>query len=166
MLTLEPTRKGAMLDLVLTNQERLVSNVKHKGSFGCSDHEMVEFKILRVSKRVCNKLATLDSSRADFELFRKQLGRVTWENKYRGGKRGLKKLVSVQGPSPPCPEALHLERKEGRQGCQEDGSTRSSWKHKKKVCREWKQEHVTREDYKGAVQAARDQVSKLNSRQN
>ena len=37
----EPMRKGAMLDLVLTNQEEVVSNMKLKDSLGCSDHEMV-----------------------------------------------------------------------------------------------------------------------------
>ena len=26
----EPTRKGAILDLILTNKERVVSNAKHK----------------------------------------------------------------------------------------------------------------------------------------
>ena len=47
----EPMRKGAM--------EGLVSNVNLQGSLGCSDHKMVEFKILRVSERVCSKLASL-----------------------------------------------------------------------------------------------------------
>ncbi len=41
-VTEEPTRRGAMLDLVLTNKEGLVGNVELKGSLGCSDHEMVE----------------------------------------------------------------------------------------------------------------------------
>ncbi|XP_009697831.1 PREDICTED: sentrin-specific protease 7-like, partial [Cariama cristata] len=36
----ELTRRGAMLDLVLTNKEGLVGNVKLKGNLGCSDHEM------------------------------------------------------------------------------------------------------------------------------
>jgi len=40
----EPTRRGAMLHLVLTNNERLVGNVKIKGSLGCSDHQMAEFQ--------------------------------------------------------------------------------------------------------------------------
>ena len=39
-------RKGAMLDLVLTNEEGLVSNVKLKGSLGCSDQEIVELESL------------------------------------------------------------------------------------------------------------------------
>ena len=34
------------LDLVLTNKEGLVGHVKVGGSLGCSDHEMVEFRIL------------------------------------------------------------------------------------------------------------------------
>ncbi|GAB0183586.1 hypothetical protein GRJ2_000823900 [Grus japonensis] len=53
-VTEKPTRRGAMLDLVLTNKEGLVGNVKLKGSLGCSDHEMVEFKILRAARRACS----------------------------------------------------------------------------------------------------------------
>ncbi|PKU33645.1 glycerol kinase [Limosa lapponica baueri] len=69
-VTEEPTRRGAMLDLVLTNKEGLVGNVKLKGSLGCSDHETVEFKILRVVRRVHSKLTTLDFRRTDFGLFK------------------------------------------------------------------------------------------------
>jgi len=72
----EPTRRGAMPDLVLTNKEELVGNVKLKSSLGCSDHEMVEFRILRAVRRVHSRLTTLDFRRADFGLFRDLLGRV------------------------------------------------------------------------------------------
>ena len=58
--------------------------MKLKGSLGCSDHRMVEFKILRESKRMHSKLATLDFRRADFELFREVFGRVTWEKALEG----------------------------------------------------------------------------------
>jgi len=51
-------KKGAMLDLVLINEDGLVSNMTLKGSLDYSDHEMMEFKILRVSKRACSKLAS------------------------------------------------------------------------------------------------------------
>jgi len=51
--------------------------MKLKGSLGCSDHRMVEFKILRASKRMHSKLATLDFRRADFDLFRELFSRVT-----------------------------------------------------------------------------------------
>ncbi|PKU31919.1 hypothetical protein llap_17778 [Limosa lapponica baueri] len=57
-----------MLDLVLTNKEGLARNVKLKGSLGCSDHEMVEFQIVRAARRVHSKLTTLDFRRADFGL--------------------------------------------------------------------------------------------------
>jgi len=43
-VTEEPTRRGAMLDLVLSSKEGLVGDVKLKGSLGCSDPEMVEFQ--------------------------------------------------------------------------------------------------------------------------
>ncbi|GAB0187276.1 hypothetical protein GRJ2_001192900 [Grus japonensis] len=55
----EPTRRGAMLDLILTQEEGLVGNVKLKGSLGCSDHEMVEFKTLREARGAHSKLTTL-----------------------------------------------------------------------------------------------------------
>jgi len=75
-------RRGAMLDLVLTNKEGLVGNVKVKGSLGCSDHRMVEFKILRAVRRVHSKLATLDFRRADG--LKDLLGRIPWDKALEG----------------------------------------------------------------------------------
>ncbi|GAB0176508.1 hypothetical protein GRJ2_000116000 [Grus japonensis] len=72
----ELTRRGAMLDLILTNKEGLVGDVKLKGSLGCSDHEMVEFRILRAARRAHSKLTTLDFRGADFGLFRDLPGSV------------------------------------------------------------------------------------------
>jgi len=72
-------KRGAMLDLVLTNKEGLVGNVKLKGTLGCSDHEMVVFKILSAARRAHRKLTTLNVRRADFGLFRDLLSRVLWE---------------------------------------------------------------------------------------
>ncbi|GAB0186157.1 hypothetical protein GRJ2_001081000 [Grus japonensis] len=78
-----------MLDLVLTNKEELVRNVKLKGSLGCSDHEVVEFKTFRAVRRVHSKLTTLDFRRAEFGLFRDLLGRLQWDKALEG--RGSKK---------------------------------------------------------------------------
>ncbi|KAF4804031.1 hypothetical protein TURU_011235 [Turdus rufiventris] len=47
----EPTRSCAMLEIVLTNKEGLVENVKLKGTLGYSDHEMVEFSNLMATGR-------------------------------------------------------------------------------------------------------------------
>ena len=41
----EPTRKGALLDLLLVNREGLLGEVAIGGRLGHSDHEVVEFKI-------------------------------------------------------------------------------------------------------------------------
>jgi len=56
-----------------------VRNVKLKGSLGCSDHEMVEFKILRAARRAHSKLTAWDFMRADPGLLRDLLGRVPWD---------------------------------------------------------------------------------------
>jgi len=70
-----PTRSSAILDLVLTKKEGLVGNGKLKGSHGCSDYEMVEFKILRA--RI---LTALHFRRAEFGLSMDLLGRVPRDN--------------------------------------------------------------------------------------
>jgi len=82
-----------MLDLVLTNKEGLLGNVKVKGGLGCSDHKMVEFKILRAVRRVCSKLTTLDFRRADFGVLRDLLGRTPWDKALEG--RGAHESWSV-----------------------------------------------------------------------
>ncbi|PKU37033.1 dtw domain-containing protein 2 [Limosa lapponica baueri] len=74
----EPMRRGAMLDLILTNKEGLVGNVKLKGSLGCSDHKVVEFKIFKASRMGHSKLTTLDFRRADLGLLRDLLGRKVY----------------------------------------------------------------------------------------
>uniref|UniRef100_A0A8B9PPT3 Ig-like domain-containing protein n=1 Tax=Apteryx owenii TaxID=8824 RepID=A0A8B9PPT3_APTOW len=45
-VVVEPTRRGVLLDLIVTKKEGVVEDVKVGGSLGCSDHEMVEFRIL------------------------------------------------------------------------------------------------------------------------
>jgi len=75
-VTKEPIKRGSMLDLILINKEGLVGNVKLKGRFGCTDHEMVKFKILRAVRRAHSKLTTLDFRRTDYGRFRDLLGRV------------------------------------------------------------------------------------------
>ncbi|GAB0176996.1 hypothetical protein GRJ2_000164800 [Grus japonensis] len=78
----ESTRRGAMLDLVLSNKEGLVGDVKLKGSLGCSDHKMME--ILRAARRVHSKITALAFRRADFGLFRDLLGRIPWDKVLEG----------------------------------------------------------------------------------
>ncbi|PKU48920.1 rna-directed dna polymerase from mobile element jockey-like [Limosa lapponica baueri] len=80
---IEQLMRGSMLDLVLTNKEGLVGNVKLKGSLGYRDHEIVECKILRAARRAHSKLTTLDFWTADFDSS-DLLGRVPWDKALEG----------------------------------------------------------------------------------
>ena len=75
----EPTREGALLDLLFANRERLVGDVTVVGRLGHSDHKMIEFLIIGEVRRGVSRTATLDLQRADFGLFRRLIGRVPWE---------------------------------------------------------------------------------------
>ena len=72
-------QKGALLDLILTSKEGLVRIVKVKGSLGCSDHEIMEFRILREGNQAKSRIITLDFRIAGFDLFRDLLERVPWD---------------------------------------------------------------------------------------
>ena len=67
----EPKRKGSLLDLILTNKDGLVEDVRVGGRLGCSDHEMVEFRILHGGSRAISSIKTLDLRRANFGLFKR-----------------------------------------------------------------------------------------------
>ncbi|KAK4818855.1 hypothetical protein QYF61_020074 [Mycteria americana] len=78
-LVSEPTREGAPLDLLFMNREGLVSHVMVGGCLGQSDHEMIEFLLLREVRRGVSRTATLEFRRVDFGLFRRLVDRVPWE---------------------------------------------------------------------------------------
>ena len=50
-----PTRKEALLDLLVTNRESLLCNISVSDSLGCSDHNIVEFGILLSMLKVTSK---------------------------------------------------------------------------------------------------------------
>jgi len=52
--------------------------VKAGGRLGCSDHEMVEFRIVHGGSRAISRIKTLDLRRANFGLFRDLLGGIPW----------------------------------------------------------------------------------------
>jgi len=80
----EPKRRGALLDLVLTNKEGLVENVKAGGSLGSSDHEMVNFRILHGRNRAISRITALEFRRAIFGLFKELLGGILWARALEG----------------------------------------------------------------------------------
>jgi len=81
-----PMSRDAVLDLVLINKLGLVGNSNPKGSFGCSDHKEVWFRILRAAREAQSKLTTMDFMSTDFGLFRDLLSRVPW-HKFLEGRR-------------------------------------------------------------------------------
>jgi len=115
----EPTRKVALLDLVLTNKERLVEDVKVGGRLGCSDPEMVEFRILRGGSRAISRIKTLDFRRANFGLFKDLLGGIPWVRALEG--RGVQecwslfKITSSALRSDASPGERNLEKEAGDQ---------------------------------------------------
>lgn len=51
-MTEDPTRSSGLLDLIDTNKEGLVGNVKVKGSLGCNNHKRGEFRNMKAGRRV------------------------------------------------------------------------------------------------------------------
>jgi len=61
-----------------------VEDVKAGGRLGCSDHEMVEFRILRGGSRAISRIKTLDLRRANIALFKELLGGIPWARALEG----------------------------------------------------------------------------------
>lgn len=62
-------RRDVILDLVLTDQEGLIGDVK-VGGLCCSDYEMIECRILRGGRKTTSRIAVVDSSKTSFGLFK------------------------------------------------------------------------------------------------
>lgn len=67
-LVREPTREGALLELLFVNREGLISNMMAGGRLGHSNHEMIAFLILGEVRRVVCRTATVDFWRADWPV--------------------------------------------------------------------------------------------------
>lgn len=69
----ELTRRGALLDLIVTNKERLLRDVKVRGSLAPNDME--GFRIWRG----WSWIPTLDLRKGDFGLFSDMFERILWD---------------------------------------------------------------------------------------
>lgn len=75
-------RVGPLLNMIFTDKEDTVEDVKVREPPGCTHWEMVEFRIQRKGNKAKNRITTLDlrllyfASRANFVLFRNLLGRL------------------------------------------------------------------------------------------
>lgn len=82
--------KGVLLDLVLKIQEELVEDTKVGGSLGCSDHEMVEIRILH---RVIRSTRTLNFQKANLSLFKDLFIGIPWVR--APGENGIQETSSI-----------------------------------------------------------------------
>ena len=55
-----------------------MEDVKVGGRLGCSDHEIVQFRILRGGSKAISRIKNLDLRRANFGLFKELLGGIPW----------------------------------------------------------------------------------------
>ncbi|PKU29819.1 rna-directed dna polymerase from mobile element jockey-like [Limosa lapponica baueri] len=84
------------------------------GSLGCTDHEMVELRILRGGNKANGRITTPNFRRADFSLCRDLLGRIPWETVLES-RGGLGDLFDIQGPPHPSSRMVHHNEQEIKQ---------------------------------------------------
>lgn len=112
-LVKEPTRKRALLDLLLVNREGL-GDVTDGRSLGSSDHEIVEFLVLREIRSMgVVRMDTLVFCRTDFGLCRRLFDRIPWEAilKDRAAEKDCKGFKGTGAGHPYVPKDK-LPRKE------------------------------------------------------
>ncbi|PKU30367.1 rna-directed dna polymerase from mobile element jockey- hypothetical protein [Limosa lapponica baueri] len=159
----EATRTGVLLDLVLTNKEGLVEDMKVGGNLGCSDHGETEFRIVGSMSKTTSRIVTLGFRRANFDPFKKLLGEIPWVRTLEGsGAReswSIFKHRFLQAQDQCIPKS----KKSGK------GSRRPAWlsrellkklKWKKEVYSAWKKGLTTWDDCKNAVRVCRDEMRK------
>lgn len=148
-------RTGVILDLVLTSKERLVGNVKPKGSLGCSEHEIVELKIPKAVRRVCNSPAILDIRSEDFGTS------ATCLIKHHAIRHCREEEPKKAGWCSRIPSFKLRSSAFQQGGSQAETPERDLWmnkefldklKHKKEAYSGWKQEQAACEECKQIVQ--------------
>ena len=75
----EPTRDNAILDLIFSNEEHLVSDVTVGDTLGTSDHNIVRFSLNFSMNLVKNTVLIPDFSKANMKEFVDELNLVDWD---------------------------------------------------------------------------------------
>jgi len=65
-----PTRGDAVVDLLLTNVNELIGDIRIRNCLGCRDHTMVESMLHRDKRQAKSKIRMLSFRKAYFQLFR------------------------------------------------------------------------------------------------
>jgi len=96
-----PTRKGAILDLVLGNELRQVIDVSVGDHFGNSDHNSISFKIV-VENKSSPRVKVLNWGKANYDSIRQELGNVDWGWLFEGKSTSDMLVVNNSGQVCPC----------------------------------------------------------------
>jgi len=80
----EPTRHGALLDLVNSSDPSLIDEVKVLSQFGSSDHSLLQWSVNLASEHSEYARECLDYSKADFDGIRSQLRDIDWDYELTG----------------------------------------------------------------------------------
>jgi len=149
--------------MALTNKGGLAEDVKAGGSLGCSDHEMVEFRILHGRSRVISRITPLDFRRTKFGLFMDLLGGIPWVRALEG--KGVQECWLLFKH-----HFLHAQDRCTPLGKQSNkGDRRPIWmrkellaklKWKRMVLGRCKEEQATWEEYRNIVRACREETRK------
>jgi len=140
-----------------------VEDVKVDGRLGCSDHEMVEFRILHGGRRVISRIKTLDLRRANVDLFKELLGGIPWARALEG--RGLQECWSLfkhhfLHAQERCIPLRKKSSKGGRRPAWLNKELLAEIRCKRKVQGMWKEGQDTWEEYRNVVRACRDATRK------
>jgi len=144
------------LTFVLMNKEGLVEDVKVGGRLGCSDHEMMNFRILHGGSRAIRRIQTLDFRRTNYGLFKELLGGIPWLRALEG--RGVQEWWSLLKhhflhAQEWCIPVRRISRKAGRRTGWMSKELLSEFRWKRKVHGMWKEGQATWEEYKEFCQS-------------
>lgn len=81
----EATRKGSILDLVITSEPEMIDAVSVLGRLGNSDHNILEWNVyLGPSLPLSDDRSCPDYAKADYDAIRQALGAVDWTHLLQG----------------------------------------------------------------------------------
>ena len=80
----QPTRHGAILDLVLSDNRSLVTEVEICEGLGNSDHNKVMFNVALENKTKDNNTLVPNFNQADFDGIRHKLAQIDWKAEFSG----------------------------------------------------------------------------------
>ena len=145
---------GNILDLVLCNQEGMITEVMAEGRVGKSDHDLILFTICVDGRRGNDKRRTPNYRKADFAVMRKSMADTNWSRELNGRdvndmwviiRDRIKELMERYVPMKTRKEMMQPpwmdhevkkaieKKKEAWKKWKESGSRRSKEEYKKKV---------------------------------